>query len=314
MLDVPHLDPALRAEYLQAPRLGGGHDGAQVAGRAAAEAEEHRGGVVGAVVLRKAQALRGDGVDGTGEIEHRVHDVYAATGHTAGGRLVGVVAPVFAREAVDARAAEIAFEVQELPQPPVGQHRLHLAQRRLEAPVVADGERHLASGARRDRSPGLLERQAERLLDEHVLAGLRRGDDLLAVPRVRGGQYDGVDVVFQQFFVASEKRNAVPPAEFFSPGGRARRAGDEANGVAALHRAHEVLPPVADADDRRAKHACMIPSLAEAGGRRSHSAAQPFAFRMLTNTKCETASQALWMAMKRRRSAAPPTPNRASPV
>src|SRR5204862_7685872 len=52
--------------------------------------------------------------------------LYAAAGHTAGRRLVGVAAPVFTREAVDARAAEIAFEVQELPQPPVGQHRLHL--------------------------------------------------------------------------------------------------------------------------------------------------------------------------------------------
>ena len=36
VLDVADFDPALRAEHLHAPRLGGGDDGAEIAGRAAA--------------------------------------------------------------------------------------------------------------------------------------------------------------------------------------------------------------------------------------------------------------------------------------
>src|SRR4029077_10496878 len=107
VLDVAHLDPALRAEHLQAPGLGGGDHGAEVAARASPEAEQHRGGVVNAEIAREAQALRRDSVYGPGEVEHRVPPVRAPPGHAAGGRLSAVVAPVLARETVDARPAEI---------------------------------------------------------------------------------------------------------------------------------------------------------------------------------------------------------------
>src|SRR5262249_30048286 len=138
--------------------------------------------------------------------------------------LIAVVAPVLATEAVDAGPAEIALEVQQLAEAPLCEHRLDLAQRRLEAPVVADGERQLALHTGSDGALGLLERQAERFLDEDVLASLCRGDDLLAVLRVGSGQYNGVDVACQKLFVAPEKRNAVPLAELFSPRGGARAA------------------------------------------------------------------------------------------
>src|SRR5262249_49558638 len=159
-----------------------------------------------------------------------------------------------AREAVSARPAEIALEVQQLSEPPVGQHRLDLAQRRLEAPVVADREGQLPLGARRDRAGGLLERQTERLLDEDMLPGLPCGGELFAVLRVGGGEDDGIDVAIQYFFVAFEKRDPLPLAEFLGARGSARAACDEADALAALDRAHEILSPGADTDDPRAQH------------------------------------------------------------
>src|SRR5262249_41078595 len=139
-------------------------------------------------------------------------------------------------------------------------------QRRLESPVVADRERRLALRARRDRAGRLLVRQAERLLDEDVLAGLRGGDDLLAVPRMRSGKNDGVDVAAEEVLVAPEKRDAVLLAEVFGACGGASRARDETDALAAFDRPYEVLPPVADPDDPRAQHARMIQARAAGCG------------------------------------------------
>src|SRR5947207_2525780 len=90
----------------------------------------------------------------------------------------------------------------ELAQAPVLERRLDLAQRRLEAPVVAHREHHAALRARRDRALRFLTIEAERLLDEHMLPRLRRRDDLLAVQGMGCGKDDRFYVLaFQEVFV-----------------------------------------------------------------------------------------------------------------
>ena len=63
------------------------------------------------------------------------------------------------------------------------------------AEVVRDVQHDAGSSRRRDHLVGLVDGARDRLLDEDVLAGLRRGDRLLGVERVRRADVDGVDVV-----------------------------------------------------------------------------------------------------------------------
>src|SRR5436309_7602334 len=115
MRDRADLRPALRAGDLQAPALGGGDDRAEIAGRAVPELEQHRRGVVQPVVEGESVALREDRVDVAGEVEHRVDDMDAASGHSPGRALLGLLAPVLLREAIHAPAVEVALDVQEPP-------------------------------------------------------------------------------------------------------------------------------------------------------------------------------------------------------
>src|SRR4051812_16286330 len=148
-----------------------------------------------------------------------------APGHAAGGHLVAVLAPVLAAKAVRARPAEIAFDMEQLSEPAVLEHALDFAQRRLEAPVVADGERHIALGAFGGRALAFGARQAERLLHEHVLAGPGRGADLLGVRRMRRGENHGVDAFFlEKSFVRIGEPDAVAGAKVRGPGRRPRGA------------------------------------------------------------------------------------------
>ena len=99
--------------------------------------------------------------------------------------------------------------------------------------------------------------EAERLLGEHMLAGARGGDDLLRVHGVRRRQHHRIDRrIGQHGLEARLHGNAVLAAEFLGAGRRAGGAGDEPDHVAlALHAVHEVLAPVAHADDRGAHRA-----------------------------------------------------------
>ena len=131
------------------------------------------------------------------------------------GRFVAILPPVVAAEAVGAGAAEIAFDMQQLAEPAVGEHAGDLLQRGLEAPVVADGERHLVLGAGLHRSRRLRGRQAQRLLGEDMLARARGGDDLLRMHGVRRGQHHRIDRrVGQHGLEARLHGNAMPAAEF----------------------------------------------------------------------------------------------------
>ena len=146
--------------------------------------------------------------------------------------------------------------MQELAEPAVVEHALRLLQRRLEAPVVADGERDLLLRAGRHRLRGALRVDAERLLDEDMFAGLCRGDDLLAVKRMRRRQHHRIDLaVGEHLFVALHQADALLLAVELRRRRRARRAGDEADQLAlALHRLDQIASPGADADDRCADH------------------------------------------------------------
>src|SRR5204862_636942 len=115
------------AEDLQAPGLSRGDHGSQIGGRAVFEAEQHRGRVVETEIPDGARALRVNRIDSPREADHGVDEVHAAPGHAAGGPFLAALAPVPALEAVHAGAAEIALDVQELPEPPaVAEHAPHL--------------------------------------------------------------------------------------------------------------------------------------------------------------------------------------------
>src|SRR5438552_14624401 len=111
VLDVADLRPAVRAEDLQAPGLGRGDHGSEIAGGTAPEAEQHRGRVVEAEIPDGARALRAHRVDFPREADHGVDQVHAPPCHAACGSFLAALAPVFAPEAVYARSAEIAFHV-----------------------------------------------------------------------------------------------------------------------------------------------------------------------------------------------------------
>src|SRR5712671_4978108 len=169
VLDAADLGPAVRAEDLQAPGLRGGDHGAEVAGRAALEAEQHRRRVVDAEIPDGARALRDHRLVSSREADHGFDQMHAPPSHTAGGSFLAALAPVFALEAVNARAAEIALDMQELPEPPVAEHPLYFLQRGLKAPVVADRERHLVFGAGAYRGFRVPQSERERFLGEDVL-------------------------------------------------------------------------------------------------------------------------------------------------
>ena len=190
--------------------------------------------------------------------DRKIGEQYLRYAHmlAARGHFVAVLAPVLAPEAVRARPAEVSFDVEQLPEPAVLEHALHLAQRGLEAPVVADGERDLALGAHGNRPLAFGARQAERLLDEHVLAGLGRRRDLLRMRRVRRGEHHRIDrTLFQEFVIVGDEADAVCAAEVGCLLRRARGAGRETDGVAlALDGRDEVLAPGAEPDDCRLDH------------------------------------------------------------
>ena len=95
----PTSDPALGAEHLHAPGLGGRDDRAEIARRAAPETEQHRSRVVDAVILRAAGSSARTTVSIVpGEIQHRIDDVHAAAGHAARRALLALLAPVVASE------------------------------------------------------------------------------------------------------------------------------------------------------------------------------------------------------------------------
>ena len=171
-----------------------------------------------------------------------------------GRRLVAVLPPVIAAEAVGAGPAEIAFDMQQLAEPAVGEHAGDLLQRRLKAPIVADGERNLVLGTGLHRGRRLRGRQSQRLLGEDMLARARGGDDLLRMHGVWRGQYHRIDRrVGQHRLEARLDGNAMAAAEFLGACRRAGGAGDEPDQVApALHAFDEVLAPIPHPDDCRA--------------------------------------------------------------
>jgi hypothetical protein len=146
--------------------------------------------------------------------------------------------------------------VQQLAQPPVGQHALDLLQRRLEAPVEADRERHFMLRAHVDDRIAVLFVQREGFLRKDVLAGLRRGADDFDALRVRRRDDDCVDLRIGEHLlirIVEGKTLLLRVVRRFRH--RARRAGDDADPVAlALNAVDEILSPAAEADDSCVDH------------------------------------------------------------
>ena len=257
MLHIADLGPALGAEDLHAPGLGGGDESAQVPGGAVLKAEQHRGGVVDAVVERAAVALCVDVINLPRQIHHRIDDVYAASGHAAGRAFFRAQAPVFFTKAINAGAAEVAFDMLDHAEAPVFEHALHFLQRRLKAPVVADRQRDLVVGADLKAGRCLGAGEGQRLFSEDMFAGLGcRGDEFNALG-MRSGQYHCID-----FWISEQRRHRVDQRKALLGGvvdcflcAGARGTGDNADLVAlALNAIDEVLSPAAEADDACIDH------------------------------------------------------------
>ena len=202
VLDVAHLDPALFAEYLHAPRFGRCDERAEVAGRAALEAEQHGRRIVDPVIEHAAQALCVHRVDFSRQEQHCIDDMHAAPRHAARGTFFRIEAPVVRPEPVNAGAAKIAFDVQQLAQAAVGEHALDFLQRRLKPPVEADRERYFVVGAGLDDGIAVALVQRQRLFREDMLAGLRSGGDDFDALRVWRSDDDRVDLrIGEHFFI-----------------------------------------------------------------------------------------------------------------
>ena len=100
---------------------------------------------------------------------------------------------------------------QRLADPPRLDRLAHRAVRRGVAQVMVGAHHDAALAALRDHRARVGERQRERLLAQHVLAGRRGREDLVAMQLVGGGDVDGVDVLrFDQLLQARRRaRDAV---------------------------------------------------------------------------------------------------------
>ena len=181
----------------------------------------------------------------------------------AAGRRLGGAAPP-ALDADLALMAQIGLDMMDLAEFAGVDHALDLAHRGAIAVVVADAEGDAGLLRRLDAAQALILVQRERLFGQHMLAGRRRGDDLVDVLRMRCHQHDGVDLGIGQYLgEAVGQRQAVLLAE------TAHLVGGNIDGAGELQLArigrgaNVVLAPPAKSDDGSADHV-LSPCLARA--------------------------------------------------
>ena len=150
----------------------------------------------------------------------------------------------------------IALEVEDLAQLAgfdVAPQRLH---RGPQPAVVADAQLHARGPARLDHAPRVIEREGERLLAEHMLAGGRGGDHLREMRGVRRGEDDGLHGgIAEDHGVIGVHREAVGRRELARGFQRGVHRPHEAQSRAlALHGLDQAAAPSAESDDGGIDH------------------------------------------------------------
>ncbi len=206
--------------------------------------------------------LRLHAAHGAAQHDHRVERMQAGAGEAAAGGFGFERAPA-ARHAVRVLVAVVPLDMQELAQIARVDDALQRLHRGPEAPVVADGENDARAPARIQHRLAVRDGQRQWLLAEHVLAGLRGGDRLLAVQRVRRGEHHRLNGgVAQQ----------IGEVRAFGWVG----SGREADALAlARHRFHQAAAPAPQPDHRGVHHARFIPARCRPAGCRATTSRSP---------------------------------------
>ena len=190
------------------------------------------------------------------QVDHRVDRVDAAAAH-APGRALRRIGPPHAFAVAEASGAGgVAFQVKDGPEGAVVDQALHLVERRQEPAVMTGGEHNVRLLSRLHRLDRTFAGDRHRLVDEDVLLGLGRKQDLLGMDGMRGRQNDGVDLgVGQGRLVVGVEREAVVRGEGRGMPGRAGDTAHETDLVAfPLDRVHQGLPPAPQPYDRAPDH------------------------------------------------------------
>src|SRR6267143_5398377 len=135
------------------------------------------------------------------QADRQVEQMDSGRGHRSGRRFLGREAPVVGGQREELVLHEVGLDLQQRPQLARLRHAHQLLDRRLEALLVADGERDLVSIASFHRAQNIGARQRERLFAEHVLLRVRRPHDLIGMQGVRRAEHNALDLrVFQRVF------------------------------------------------------------------------------------------------------------------
>src|SRR6266852_3407295 len=179
-----------------------------------------------------------------------VEDVQARPGHSAARGFLGREPPA-AGNLVRVFVAEVAFEVQDLPELAAVNRAPKCLHRGPQAPVVPDAEHHAGAGARGYHDLRVRFGQRERCFAEDVLARERARDDLLAMQRMRRDEDERLHGgIAERFREIGRGLEAVTRGETARDIGNRVHAAHEADSPAlALYRFEKTFPPTAEAHD-----------------------------------------------------------------
>src|SRR5260221_1420924 len=191
----------------------------------------------------------------------------ARSGHAAARGFLGREPPA-AGNLVRVLVAEMAFEVQDLPELAALDRAPECLHRGPQAPVVPDAEHHAGARARGYHDLRVGFGQRERLFAEDVFARERARDDLLAMQRMRRDEDERLHGGIRER-VSEIRRGleSVPRGETTRDVGRSVHTAHEADSPAlALHRFEKTFSPSAETHDGGVDHAlipagCPLPSL-----------------------------------------------------
>ena len=190
------------------------------------------------------------------EAHQRVDQVQSGAGQAAARQFVRIVAPAARDDARRVLVAEVRLDVQHLADLSFGDDAAQRGHRRKAALVVAEREHDAGLAAGRDRALGLGERQRERLLAPHRLAGRRDRDDLLDMQRVRGRQHHRLDArIGDRVGELGGELESVRGREVAHLVRLLAHAADEAQALALpLRGLDDSLAPASEADDGCVDH------------------------------------------------------------
>ncbi len=176
--------------------------------------------------------------------------------HSAARRFLGREPPA-AGNLVRVFVAEVALEVQDLPELAAVDRAPKCLHRGPQAPVVPDAEHHSGAGARGYHDLRVRFGQRERLFAEDVLARERARDDLLAMQRMRRDEDERLHGgIGERFGEIGRGLEAVPRGKIAHDIGHRVHAAHETDSPAfALHRFEKTFSPSSEAHNGGVDHA-----------------------------------------------------------